>query len=189
MSAYTPGEQPGAGRTVVKLNTNEASFPPPPSVLAAAAGVSAEALRKYPDPRSTKLREAVAKRHGLTPDHVLVGNGSDDVLTILIRTFVPPGGSAAFPWPTYSLYPTLLQIQGAAAKQIDWGAGWSLPHNGLVAAASSSEAVFVANPNAPSGTLASASSPAARTSSSAGVFRKASASRACGWATASPGRR
>ena len=135
---------------VVKLNTNEASFDPPPSVVAA-ANVSADTLRKYPDPRATALREAIAARHGLTPDHVLVGNGSDDVLTILLRTFVPPNGRVAFPWPTYSLYPTLVQIQGATPSPVPWRDGWRLPGDALVRAAA--DATFVVNPNAPSGTF------------------------------------
>ncbi len=150
LSPYQPGEQPPAGRQVVKLNTNEASFDVPPAVLKAAA-VSADHLRKYPDPRSTRLRQAIADRHGLTPEHILVGNGSDDILTILIRTFIAPGGTAAFPWPTYSLYPTLLQIQGASASMVEWANHWKLPAEALLAAGA--DAVFLANPNAPSGTL------------------------------------
>jgi histidinol-phosphate aminotransferase len=152
LSAYTPGEQPKHGAKVVKLNTNEASFPPPPSVLEAAA-VSAEQLRKYPDPRATELREAIAQRHGVSADHVIVGNGSDDILTILIRTFVPPGGRVAFPWPTYSLYTTLVKIQGAEPIEVDWDERWDLPTEALLLA--SADAVFVVNPNAPSGTRVS----------------------------------
>ncbi len=147
---YAPGEQPAVGMRVVKLNTNEASFDPPPSVVAAAQ-VSADSLRKYPDPRATKLREVIAERHGLTPDHVLIGNGSDDILTILLRTYVPSGGRVAYPWPTYSLYPTLTQIQGATPVQVDWADGWQLPADNLVHAAA--DATFVVNPNAPSGTF------------------------------------
>ncbi|MEM7809310.1 MAG: histidinol-phosphate transaminase [Planctomycetota bacterium] len=150
LSPYVPGEQPSVGQRVVKLNTNEASFPVPSSVLAAAS-VDADLLRRYPDPRASRLREMLAERHGVTPEHVLIGNGSDDILTMLIRTFVPPGGSAAFPWPTYSLYPTLLQIQGASATKVDWLDDWQLPADALVDAGA--DAVFLANPNAPSGTL------------------------------------
>ena len=153
LHGYAPGEQPAAGTRVVKLNTNEASFPPPPSVVEAAA-VTAETLRRYPDPRATKLREAIAARHGLTADHVLVGNGSDDILTILLRTYVAPGGRVAFPWPTYSLYPTLCEIQGATPVKIDWAGEWGLPSRAILDAAP--DAVFLTNPNAPSGTVVSA---------------------------------
>jgi histidinol-phosphate aminotransferase len=150
MSPYVPGEQPSAGARVVKLNTNEAAFPPSDATLAAVRSVAVEQLRLYPNPTSADLREAVAVRHRLTPDHVLIGNGSDDVLTILIRTFIPPGGKLVAPWPTYSLYPTLCQIQGARFESVDWLDGWRLPTGALVAA--DADAVFLANPNAPSGT-------------------------------------
>ena len=152
MSGYVPGEQPaGGGGRLVKLNTNEASFPPSPRVVEAVRGVTADALRRYPPPRSDAFRQAAARRHGVDVDRVLAGNGSDDVLTMIVRTFVPPGGTVAAPWPTYSLYPTLCQIQGATFTPVPWRDGWRLPADALVNAAA--DAVFLANPNAPSGTV------------------------------------
>ena len=150
MRGYAPGEQPRPGERVVKLNTNEAPWPPSPRVEAAIRAVSTDRLRRYPDPRATALREAAARRHGLTAEHVLAGNGSDDVLTVLIRTFVTPGATVAAPWPTYSLYPTLCQIQGASFRGVPWRDGWRLPADALLDGEPA--AIFVANPNAPSGT-------------------------------------
>ena len=149
LAAYVPGEQPAGGR-VVKLNTNEAAFDPSPAVIEAVRRVTAEQLRRYPPPRSDALREAAARRHGVGVDRVLAGNGSDDVLTMIVRTFVPPGGVVAAPWPTYSLYPALCQIQGARFAPVPWRDGWRLPAEALLATGPS--AVFLANPNAPSGT-------------------------------------
>ncbi len=151
MDGYTPGEQPGASDRVVKLNTNENPFPPSPRVMAAIRDVEAESLRRYPNPTGDVFRAAAAKLHGVTPDMILCGNGSDDILTIATRTFVPPGGTVAYPDPTYSLYPVLAQLQDARAAAVPWADGYALPVEALVATGAS--AIFLANPNAPTGTF------------------------------------
>ena len=110
MAAYTPGEQIA---DLVKLNTNEGAFGPSPQVMAALAAISDESLRVYPDPTCRQLRLAAAARFGVTPEQVLVGNGSDDCLTILYRSFLDVGQKVVCPWPTYGLYDTLAALQGA----------------------------------------------------------------------------
>src|SRR3954462_1761869 len=92
MAGYTPGEQPGAGERVVKLNTNENPFAPSDKVMQAIAQVEPEMLRRYPDPMPKNFRAAPAKVLAVSPDMVLAGNGSDDLPSIATRTFVPPGG-------------------------------------------------------------------------------------------------
>jgi histidinol-phosphate aminotransferase len=82
---------------------------------------------------------------------ILAGNGSDDILTIVTRTFVPPGGVLAFPEPTYSLYKVLAGIEDATVKTTPWGENWSLPADALLAL--KPDAIFLTNPNAPSGTF------------------------------------
>src|SRR5206468_3383629 len=100
MAGYTPGEQP-RDEVFVKLNTNENPYPPSPRVLAALAeAVSGERLRKYPDPMGTAFRQTAARLHGCGPDNLLIGNGSDDILTILTRAFVPEGGLVVSPSPS-----------------------------------------------------------------------------------------
>ncbi|HEY1923488.1 MAG TPA: histidinol-phosphate transaminase [Tepidisphaeraceae bacterium] len=153
MQGYEPGEQPVAGERVVKLNTNENPYQPSERVLQAIAAVSGETLRRYPNPTSDPFRDAAAKLHGLTRDQIITGNGSDDILTISTRCFVPPAGVMAFPDPTYSLYPVLAKLEDAKALPIPWEDGWSLPINAL--AASGANAIYLANPNAPSGTFVS----------------------------------
>ena len=150
MEGYTPGEQP-RGQKLIKLNTNENPYPPSPKVLAAVRAAAAETLRLYPDPMSTALREKAAAVYGFDAGQVLAGNGSDDLLTMLVRVFVPEGGSIATTRPTYTLYRTLAAIQGAGCVEVPFGEGYSLPADAL--AATGAELVFVANPNAPSGTL------------------------------------
>src|SRR3954468_21848687 len=90
MAGYVPGEQPRNGG-FIKLNTNENPYPPSPRALAAIAGAVGDRLRLYPDPMGTAFRQAAARRHGVDPEMVLAGNGSDDLLTIITRSFVGPG--------------------------------------------------------------------------------------------------
>src|SRR3954471_11651737 len=113
MDGYTPGEQPAPGERVVKLNTNENPFPPSAKVRQAIREVEPETLRRYPSPAGDPFREAAAQVFGLTPDMIICGNGSDDILTIATRTCIPNGGSLAFPDPTYSLYPVLAKLEEA----------------------------------------------------------------------------
>ena len=151
MQGYTPGEQPRMGERVVKLNTNENPFPPSDKVMAALRNIESEALRRYPNPTADAFRAAAAKLHGLTPDMILAGNGSDDILTIATRTFIAPGGTLASPDPSYSLYPVLARLQEAHFVAIPWDKNWSLPTDNLLA--TKADAIYLANPNAPSGTF------------------------------------
>jgi histidinol-phosphate aminotransferase len=153
MQGYAPGEQPGAGERVVKLNTNENPFAPSDKVMQAIAQVEPEMLRRYPDPTATRFRVAAAKVLGVSPDMILAGNGSDDILTIATRTFIPPGGSLACPDPTYSLYSVLARLEQAAFTPVPWEKDWSLPTEALVE--TRAHAIYLANPNAPSGTFVS----------------------------------
>src|SRR5215213_4534042 len=132
MHGYAPGEQPGVGERVVKLNTNENPFPPSPKVIQAIQNVEPEMLRRYPNPTGDIFREAAAKMLEITPDMILAGNGSDDLLTIATRTFVPPGGTLAFADPTYSLYPILAQLEDAQIAAIPWENDYSLPIDALI---------------------------------------------------------
>lgn len=150
MAPYVPGEQPPPGQRVVKLNTNENPYPPSPRVLDALREAVEDAVRLYPDPEARALRAKAAEVYDLPADHVLVGNGSDELLTLLLRAAVDPGDRVAFPVPTYSLYDTLVAVQGAEAVRIPWAEGWRLPAAGWDAGA---RVTFVCNPNAPSGTM------------------------------------
>lgn len=151
MHGYSPGEQPAAGTRIVKLNTNENPFPPSPRVLDALRDIDGETLRRYPNPFGDKFRDAAAKLWNVDRDHVICGNGSDDILTIATRTFVPPGGTLAAPEPTYSLYPVLAQLEDAKHVAVPWNDGYALPIDALVA--TNANAIYLANPNAPTGTV------------------------------------
>lgn len=153
MEGYTPGEQPGAGERVVKLNTNENPFPPSPKVMQAIREVEAESLRRYPNPTAEAFREAAAQVLGVTPDMIIAGNGSDDILSVAVLTFTGPGDTLAYPDPTYSLYPVLADLDEVKTVTLPWDEDWSLPIDALLA--TKARAIFLANPNAPSGTVVS----------------------------------
>ncbi|MBF0583645.1 MAG: histidinol-phosphate transaminase [Magnetococcales bacterium] len=167
MAGYLPGEQPDAGRPFIKLNTNENPFPPPLPVLEAIAAADPAQLRLYPEPSSRPVREAAAAAYGLEAGQVVVGNGSDDLLTILLRTFVAAGECVAVPEPTYSLYHSLAQLQGGKFVGVPWEGDWQLPLQALLA--HRPKMVLVARPNAPTGHVIPLSVVAALCQQSPGV--------------------
>ena len=150
MRAYEPGEQPRPGEQVIKLNTNENPYPPSPRVLEAIRRAADEGLRLYPSPLAEVARGRAAEVYGFPPEQVLVGNGSDELLTLLVRAVVEPGQAIAYPAPTYSLYPVLARIQGAGAVEVPFPADFSLPAELF---GRSEPLVLLCNPNAPTATL------------------------------------
>lgn len=154
MAGYVPGEQPPPGK-YIKLNTNENPYPPPSQVVEAIRVAAGGPLNRYPDPMATSFRRAAAEALGLPgPEWVLAGNGSDEILTILVRGFVGDGERLRLPYPSYVLYRTLADIQGACWEQVEFEPGWKLP----AAFGQPSEGlklVLLPNPNSPSGTVVS----------------------------------
>lgn len=110
---YVPGEQP-CGEGTIKLNTNEFPYPAAPEVVEAIRSAATDSIRLYPSSRCDELREALAQMHGVRPENILVGNGSDEILRLVIQAYAAPGRMTATVWPTYSLYPALVAMTGAA---------------------------------------------------------------------------
>jgi histidinol-phosphate aminotransferase len=150
MAGYTPGEQPKPGDKVIKLNTNENAYPPSPRVFEAIRNVDGDALRRYPSPMADRFRSVAARLHGVAPQCLLAGNGSDDILQIALRSYCGGGDVLASPDPTYSLYPVLAELADVRFVTVPWGQDWTLPVDALLA--TNARAIFFANPNAPSGT-------------------------------------
>ena len=150
LHAYTPGLQPTESGWV-KLNTNECPYPPSPRVAAAITAElgDGESLRLYPNPTSAPLRRVVAKLHGLTEENVLIGNGSDDVLNLLVRVFGGPTAATGVTIPSYSLYPVLVAINDGSISAIEFDRSMKLPVEKI--AASGARAFFLTSPNAPTG--------------------------------------
>jgi histidinol-phosphate aminotransferase len=153
MAGYTPGEQPRDGG-FVKLNTNENPFSPSPRVLAALqeAVAGGERLRKYPDPLGTVFRQTAGRVLGVDPDAILIGNGSDDILAIVTRAFVSEKGLVVSPTPSYLLYQTLAELQGARFQTVPYSSDWQIPFPWPIPEA---DLTFIASPNSPSGTTIS----------------------------------
>ena len=102
MEGYVPGKQLSGG-TYIKLNTNENPYPPSPRVLEALRQAVGAELRLYSDPMALRLRETAAELYGCEVDEVIAGNGSDDILTIIFRTFLDAGDVLVTPAPSYTL--------------------------------------------------------------------------------------
>ena len=126
LSPYVPGEQPQVPG-LVKLNTNESPFGPSPRVTEAIEAAAGDALRLYPDPQSTRLRETLARYHGVAPEQVFVGNGSDEVLAHAFAALLKQAEPLRFPDVTYSFYPIYCRLLGIAHEAVPLDAGLRLP--------------------------------------------------------------
>ncbi|MEM9092499.1 MAG: histidinol-phosphate transaminase, partial [Cyanobacteria bacterium P01_F01_bin.53] len=131
-------------------------YPPSPKVLAALNDFSGELLRRYPDPLAQDFCQVGGETFGMPADWVIAGNGSDDLLTLIVRACAQGHERPlAYPMPTYVLYRTLAAIQPAQTVEIDYenreGDNWQLPVEKLLAA--DAAVTFVATPNSPSGHL------------------------------------
>jgi histidinol-phosphate aminotransferase len=149
--AYAPGEQPG-GEGWIKLNTNENPFPPSPRVVEAIRrelGGDGAVLRLYPSPASAALREAVARFHGVDVACAFAGNGSDDVLNLLVRAFSGGGLSAGMLEPSYSLYPVLAGLNAAAMIRVPVSLEGDFDVDAVCRCGAN--IFFLTNPNAPLG--------------------------------------
>ncbi|MDR2629422.1 MAG: aminotransferase class I/II-fold pyridoxal phosphate-dependent enzyme [Spirochaetaceae bacterium] len=166
LDPYVPGEQPRE-RRFIKLNTNENPYPPSPRALAAIREAAGDALRLYPDPLCTALREAVAETYRVKPEQVFAGNGSDEVLAFAFAAFFPsaqdgtikdgtikdspiPDGARPilFPDITYSFYPVYAGLWDIPARTIPLTKDFSINAEDYLYP---SGGVIFPNPNAPTG--------------------------------------
>ncbi len=147
LTPYTPGEQPRIA-DLLKLNTNENPYGPSPAVIEAIRRAADDSLRLYPDPASSRLREAIARRHGLDPSMVFIGNGSDEILAHAFRAFFVQDRPLLHPDITYSFYPVYCAFFGIDAVRMPLG-----PDFGIRLADYEREngGIVFANPNAPTG--------------------------------------
>jgi histidinol-phosphate aminotransferase len=153
MRGYVPGKQL-ASRDIIKLNSNENPHPPCPAVMHALRDIDPEALRRYPPAAADGFRDAAAALHGLSLDQVVAVNGGDELLRMVITTFVDPGSPIGVVEPSYSLYPVLAAIHGSAIVALDSMADWSLPRDLATRMNDAGvKLLFVVNPHAPSGHL------------------------------------
>ena len=148
---YVPGEQPKLDN-LVKLNTNENPHPPSPRVIAAIQAQAQQGLQLYPDPQATALRQTIAAYHGLVPQHVFLGNGSDEVLAHAFFAFFQHACPLLMPDISYSFYKVYCGLYGIPVETVPLTPEMRLD----VAAYARSDGqavagVVIANPNAPTG--------------------------------------
>ncbi|HLJ12442.1 MAG TPA: histidinol-phosphate transaminase [Planctomycetaceae bacterium] len=151
IDGYIPGEQPQETGWI-KLNTNENPYPPSPKVVEAIRAAALGALNLYPDPLATKFRAAAAPRFGVEPDWLLPANGSDENLTLILRSFIDPGQLVAYLYPSYILYETLADIQGGSHERLMLNDDWSWDFEACRPIIERARLVIIPNPNSPSGT-------------------------------------
>jgi histidinol-phosphate aminotransferase len=169
LQAYVPGEQPKI-KGLIKLNTNENPYPPSPRVLRAVRAAVDGRLRLYPNPTAERLREKLARLHRCEPENIIVGNGSDELLALTVRAFAEPvaadvnrrtirtvrsAATVQFFTPSYSLYPVLADIHGAAKNAVPLKSDFGLPSLTELKHGRQCDfnaaLTFVTTPNAPSG--------------------------------------
>lgn len=144
---YVPGEQPPVP-DLVKLNTNESPFGPSPRVLDAIRAEAAQTLRLYPDPEATGLRRALASYHGVRPEQVFAGNGSDEVLAHAFVALLKQNAPLLLPDITYGIYPAYCRLFGIQADPVPLDASL---HICVADYSRSGGAIITPNPNAPTG--------------------------------------
>lgn len=153
IAGYAPGEQPKMSN-LIKLNTNENPYPPSPEVLKVLHNFDPARLRRYPDPTADGLRDIFAASVNMKRENVIIGNGSDDLLTMIFRAFTDKDRSVAVFEPTYSLYPVLAAMQGAEVTKIALDKeNFSYPDN-AVELAGDANLLIITRPNAPTGNCA-----------------------------------
>ena len=144
---YTPGEQP-RDMQYVKLNTNESPYPPSPSVVEAAAA-EAGRLQLYSDPTCRELTDELAALYGVSPDQVILTNGSDEVLNFAFMAFADEDHPLVFPAITYGFYPVFAELNRIPYQEIPLKADFSVDYRDYVGL--NGKTIVIANPNAPTG--------------------------------------
>ena len=144
---YVPGEQP-QGADFIKLNANENPYPPAPGVQQVLRTFDTGSLALYPDSTGRRLQNALAKRLGIKPTQIFLGNGSDDVLALSFQSFFCSDKPILYPDITYSFYPVWCELfripHEAVPLDEDFCVnirGYDRPNGGVV----------LPNPNAPTG--------------------------------------
>src|SRR5215471_14847419 len=136
----------------IKLASNENPLPPSDRVQKAIIGALAS-LNRYPDGSGFYLRQALAKRHGVSPDQIILGNGSNELIELLMRTFLKPGDEAVVPHPSFPFYPMIVQAAGGIRVMVMLK-DYRLDLDAMARAITPlTKIVFVANPNNPTATI------------------------------------
>lgn len=138
----------------IKLHANENPYPPPAELIEAFRARLAEfQLNRYPDPECRGLKDAIAQRTGRPAEQLVIGNGSDELIQILLQIFCGPGDAIVFPDPTFAMYSLIARGMGLEPVPVPLDERWDFKAKDLLAAAASHDArlVFLSYPNNPTG--------------------------------------
>jgi len=136
----------------IKLASNENPLPPSDRVQKAIIA-ALSSLDRYPEGSGFYLRQALAKKHGVMPDQVVLGNGSNELIELLVRSFLRPGDEAVVPHPSFVVYPMIVQAAGGVRVMVMLK-DFRLDLDAMARAITPmTKIVFVANPNNPTATI------------------------------------
>jgi histidinol-phosphate aminotransferase len=139
---------------IVRFDLNTSPVPPELAADVLAGGRFDAGLSEYPPSDYRALAAAAAERYGVRPAELLVGAGADEILDLVGKAFVTPGGAAVVPVPTYAMYRVITEQRGATARIVERGPaddGWPLDVAATRAAAVGAEVVWLCAPNNPTG--------------------------------------
>ena len=139
---------------VIRLNGNENPFGPSPEVVKALG--SFEHFNHYPDPDQRQLREALSGYLGVSSDQIVAGNGSDELIDMILRMFLGAGENIVIPTPTFGMYAFSAEVCGGEVKSVPRNEIFDIDVEATVFAVDSgTKAIFLASPNNPTGNVAS----------------------------------
>jgi len=144
----------------IKLHANENSFPLPPEILKQFEEVfHSTELNRYPDPDCGPLKQTLAKRLNLAPENLAIGNGSDELIQILLQVFCDPGETVGFPDPTFAMYSIIAQGMGLKSQTHPLDDQWDFKAEPFLETMEANQVriAFISYPNNPTGNCFSAS--------------------------------
>ncbi len=154
IAPYLPGKAGAAGSKAVKLSANESPLGASPRAVEAFRS-AADMLEIYPEGSSRILRTALGEVHGIDPDRIVCGNGSDDLLHLLAQCYLGEGDEAVMNRYGFSVYPIITKAAGATIIMVDED-DYTADVDALLAAVTErTKMVWLANPNNPTGTYLS----------------------------------
>ena len=137
---------------VIRLNGNENPYGPSPQVAEALG--SFRDYNHYPDPAQRRLREALSDYLGVSEDNIVAGNGSDEIIDLLMRMFLAPGDEIIIPVPTFGMYSFSADVAGAHAVAVPRDDNFDIDIEAIKGAINPrTKAVFFPSPNNPTGNL------------------------------------
>lgn len=145
LTPYIPGEQP-QDQDCIKLNTNENPYPPSPRVIEAIHAVDGDQVRRYPDPESSALTQALADYYSVGASNIFLGNGSDEVLAHCFQAFFNNDRPLLFPDISYSFYPVYCGLYQIEYRSVPLQEDFSLAIDDFSA---DNGGIIFPNPNAP----------------------------------------